>query len=377
MDIRTVEEGSNYVKRALVQEDGSRVSWLTIIDLPMRVGSAEVRMAGIAGVGTQREHRMKGYARRVLEDTVRYMAEEGYDVSTLFGIPNFYPKFGYATCMARYEGKVKTRDAEAAGDRARSLTTRPIGADDLPAVLALYNANNRARTGSIVRDPAQFTKFPKGTTYGTPPETQLWEDKGGALQAYAVWDRYDKAVKIVEVEAADPALFPTLLYAFAKQAVAKRCEDVQLFLPPDHAFAQFAQRYGIEWAVACPRYADGMGRICNQQPLFSKLAPELARRLAASPLAGHTGRVTLATDLGTTRLAFQDGALTVTAGTEAPPSAPSLALSQDKLMQLLMGYRTVRDVANDPEVDVTDESVPLLSVLFPQHTAYMWLADHF
>jgi predicted acetyltransferase len=69
------------------------------IDLPMRIGDAVIRMAGIGDVYTEREHRMKGYMRYLYEDTLTYMTEEGYDVSMLFGIPDFYTKFGYAVCL--------------------------------------------------------------------------------------------------------------------------------------------------------------------------------------------------------------------------------------------------------------------------------------
>ena len=56
-------------------------------------------MGGIAGVDTNEEHRNKGYSRRVMEDCTAFMTENGFDVAMLFGIPNFYPKFGYATVI--------------------------------------------------------------------------------------------------------------------------------------------------------------------------------------------------------------------------------------------------------------------------------------
>ncbi len=371
-DIRTQDEGRDHV-REIRRDEKDLICHLTVIDYRMRVGAAEVRMAGIAGVHTERQYRMQGHMRRLFEDTVRYMTEKNYDVSMLFGIENFYNKFGYAASLAGYECKVKTRDAEVARAHAQPYTTRPIAPADLPSILDIYNANNATRTGSIIRTPENFPNFSKGTWYGSPPETLLWEDAKGNILAYAAWDKYPKAVKVAEVGARDDAIFPTMLTAFAEQAIEKRCENIQLFLPPDHPFAEYVQRYGAKWSTNYPRYGGGMMRILNQPSLFEKIAPELARRLASTSLARYTGMFDVRTDLGTTTLIFDDGNLTV----DSAQADTCLALSQDKLMQLVMGYRSIRDVLNDPDVQVEGDLVPILSALFPKAYAYPWLADHF
>ena len=97
VEIVTTVEGPRRC-RALMA-DGKKVSWLTVIDYRMRIGSAQVRMGGIGGVGTEQAERMKGYSRGLMEDSVRYMRDEGFDVSALFGIRDFDPKFGYAVCL--------------------------------------------------------------------------------------------------------------------------------------------------------------------------------------------------------------------------------------------------------------------------------------
>jgi predicted acetyltransferase len=332
-------------------------------------------MAGIGGVYTEREHRKKGYMRQLYEDTVHYMIAEGYDISMLFGIENFYTKFGYAAGLAGFECKVKTRDAEvAAVNAAGSYITRPIGEADMPAVLDLYNANNATRVCSVVRAVEDFPEFRKGTWYGAPPETLLWEDANGQLLAYAVWDRYDKAVKVAEVEARDDALFPALLSFFAAQAVDKRCEDVQLFIPHDHPFAEYVQRFGAEWKVTYPRHGSGMLRLLNQQPFFEKITPELERRLALSRSAGYTGALTFQTDLGTLALIINRGSIAMAGKAD---KGLRLDLSQDKLTQLVIGYRSARDVLNDPQVTAHGDVLPLLNILFPKGQPYIWVADHF
>ena len=155
--------------------------------------------------------------------------------------------------------------------------------------------------------------------------------------------------------------------------MTKRCEDIQLYIAPDHPFAEYVQRFGAEWTIYYPRHGSGMTRVLNQRPLFEKFAPELERRLALSTLSSFEGTLALRTDLGTTSLAFSGGKLAV----GSDDAAMCFELSQDKLMQLILGYRSVRDVANEPDVKVLGDAVALLDVLFPRGFPYVWHADHF
>src|SRR5688500_988060 len=112
-DIRYNSDSGRSTKHELMV-GGEAVSHLWVQHLRMRVGSAVVRMGGIAGVGTERAHRMKGLSRRVMENSTRWMEAEGFDCATLFGIRDFYDKFGYAPCMLVPRFEVRTRDAERA-----------------------------------------------------------------------------------------------------------------------------------------------------------------------------------------------------------------------------------------------------------------------
>jgi predicted acetyltransferase len=338
-------------------------------------------MAGIGDVYTEREHRMKGYMRVLYDDTLTYMTEQGYDVSMLFGIPDFYTKFGYAVCLPQCTFTIKTRDAEAAAELITTREPRPIGEDDMGAVLALYAQDNAGRTGTLVRPAERFTTFGKGTYWGVRAETALWEDANGEFLGYAVWDKRPTEVKVAEVGAWNPKLFPTLLRTMAAQAVEKRCEEITFYLPPGHAFAEFAQRFGITWQITYPRHSDGMMRILNQPPLFEKLLPVLNGRLAARPGVTLPDALALETELGVTTLAFEGERVGLGHAAEAEVR---LSLSQDKLMQLAMGYRSARDLLSAEDVRVSgavssgkETLLPVLEVLFPKGLPFVWTADHF
>ena len=376
MQIKTIDKDYRH-ERQLWIDDDTKVSWLAVIDFTMRIGTAEVQMAGIGGVYTDREHRQQGHMRTLFEDTVTYMIDQGYDVTQLFGIPNFYNKFGYASSLPDTHFTIQTRDAEDAGDHKQALTARPAESDDMPEILKLYNAHNAMRTCSIVRHADRVTEFRKGTRYGKSPVVRVWEHDNGQLAGYAVWDDEDDDVRVAEVDAWDDALYATILYALTEDAIAKRCGEIRIYAPPDHPFAEYAQRYGTNWTIDFPRDAAAMMRILNQRPLMEKLRAELERRLAISPMAGYTGSVALVTDLDTTLLTFDAGRLTLNEEGSGDALDATLTLSQDKLMQCIVGYRSIRDVLNSPGVTLEGEGSPLLNALFLRQHPYTWRVDHY
>jgi predicted acetyltransferase len=380
MDIRTRDDGRNHIREMLI--DDKVVCWLTVIDFTQRFGSARLRMAGIAGVETRPEHRMKGYMRVLFEDTVRYMTAEGYDVTLLFGIPDFYTKFGYAVCLPGARGTLSTRNAERAQATASSsYTLRPATDSDLSAILDLYERNNATRTGTLLRPPAYFTRFRKGSNWWRQVEAAVLLDAQAGIVGYAVWDKVDDEVAIIEVECASDtseSVYASLLYAFAQQAIAKRCGQVHLHLPPDHPFADWVQRFGCEWTLSYPRAGDGMGRILNQGALFDKLTGELTSHLQDRVLPAPGAHLSLCTELGALALHIDaEGGVQINHAGASSDESLRVELPQHILMQLLTGYRSVRDVCRSADVSISPAAQTWLELLFPKGFPYMWQTDMF
>ena len=136
--------------------DEEQVSGLGLREFQMRFGSAQLKMGGIEGVNTKEEHRNKGYSRRVMEATMTFMTENGYDVSMLFGIRDFYHKFGYATVIPEIWIDFGREEAQAA---VSTYQIRKVEMEDGPKILTLYAANNAQRTGTLVRGETHWKRF--------------------------------------------------------------------------------------------------------------------------------------------------------------------------------------------------------------------------
>src|SRR5438552_3695858 len=77
--------------------DGRAASRLWIIPFTLRIGAAEVRMDGIGGVGTEPEYQKRGLARQLLDDAIERMGAGDAALAMLYGIPDFYHRFAFAT----------------------------------------------------------------------------------------------------------------------------------------------------------------------------------------------------------------------------------------------------------------------------------------
>jgi predicted acetyltransferase len=90
MNIDVKDEGKCHELNLMMDERS--ISGLEITDLVLRIGVSKFKMAGIAGVRTEDECGTRGYASKVLAQSIEYMVEGGYDISILFGIEDFYQK---------------------------------------------------------------------------------------------------------------------------------------------------------------------------------------------------------------------------------------------------------------------------------------------
>jgi hypothetical protein len=349
--------------------DGAEASGLWVVDRQMRIGGTEVRMGGIAGVGTGRQHRNRGYARRVLHNSTDWMIANGFDCAMLFGIPDFYHRFGYAVCLPDCRYNVLTRDAERA---APTLTVRPLTPEDGPAILEIYTANNAMLTGSIVRD-AQTPLFPKGSEWGSGVDAVVFTDDRDTVQAYAARDADRDWLRISELGVRHERYAPDVVRWAAERAVDARYEKVSFLTPPDSPFSIYLTQYGAEQQITYHRNSDGMGRLLNLRSFFAKTLPEWTRRAQSAPALQDGDALRLETDIGAITLLWTGEAMEL--GRDETVQGV-ITLPQSRLMQVAMGYYGAETALAFPDVKVTGDW-NLMQTLFPRRLPYMWVTDHF
>lgn len=305
---------------------------------------------------------MKGYNRRVLEESLSYMRERGYHISALYGIPHYYTKLGYTGALVDAECKVATRDAETAVAR---YAVRDMVPEDAPRVVEIYEGMYPARTGRIVRDPKTWKSFRWGVNWTDRVGAYVLTD-GERIVGYTAYNLDFFRFAIGEVGYVDGSVFSTLLAEAAKRAVAMRIEHVVFHTAPDDPFVAYCQRYGCEVRVTYARWGGFLARIIDQDRTLALVQPVLARRLQQAMPLGWRGSLVFDTELATTRLVL---------GSADPELC--VQLSQGTLVQLLLGYRAPADLTFESDARFATNALPVLQALFPVGYPYMWVADRF
>ncbi|HUT75645.1 MAG TPA: GNAT family N-acetyltransferase [Armatimonadota bacterium] len=352
---------------------GEPVSSLCICDLRMHIGTARLRTAGIADVQTKESHRRRGFARQVLERALVFMRRQEYDLAVLFGISDFYPRWGYAPICGSTRVTLATKEAARAP---ATLAVRRLRRDEMELTLELYRRNNALRTGAVVRRAGKWPGFIRGSR----PDRRV--NVYGAFQrrrllGYVALDREPGEPVIIEVGYRQPEVFSALLAAAARQARRAKAEQIHVQAPLDHPFVEWCRQYTCQVSTHYVRAGGAMGRIISLRGCFSRLAPELTRRLRAS-CVNWSGRLEVATDIGAVTLHIEPGALTL-GETPKPRVAPDAALDigQALLTQLIFGYRSAADALAWGGASLRGGPVQLLEALFPPGAAHICHADRF
>jgi GNAT superfamily N-acetyltransferase len=389
--------------------DGQQVSRVVIVPMLMRIGAAVVRMDGIGGVSTEEGFRNRGYSRRVMETAVEQIRRGDAALSTLFGIEDFYQKFGYETTGPEYTVVLPLAEA-AAPTRSlpRGWRFRPLTPGDMPAVMRLYHANTRRATGALVRhdagdDPSETERLADLNPDARKIGLRAWNrlqgiavepgedacrvlvDQSGRIGAYAWFGanwwmgvrRRDLpgAFHIAEGMARDAEVADTLLVAcrtWAEEAGSDG-DGIALAIPPEGPVAMAAAYEGGQMLGVYTRGGNFMGRVLDLGRLLRLLQPELAARVRSARLP-FQGRLNFRTDEDEAAIVIRDDDVQVDGRASG---GVVVELPQTALARLCLGGFDPADVLarlpNRPNAEV--EAV--LRALFPRRMPHIYPMDRF
>lgn len=379
---------------AELKVDGKAISNLWIVPFTLRIGKASVRMDGIAGVGTDVEHRNKGYSRKVMEATIEHMREGDAALAMLYGIRDFYPKFGFATAGPDQFISLKPADAPLP----EGWGARDLSANDLSALKELYEENTRQNVGCAIHPEGsgRWRRMLESVGGENGDGCRVILDPGGRVQAY-VWrgadhwysgqiERYEKAVlSIAEVMAESPTAASAALALCRQWGVEegrrrdRAVEQVLISQPPEGRVAAAAMRQDAELIARYDECGSSMVRTIDAGRLLHSLLPELQERLA-DHRSNYTGRLLLETETATVSLEIEDGRLLqiqCPAGASVPGHTARLRVPQYELARLALGVFPPESVLERIEPRPDERTWKLVEAIFPHCHPHMYLADRF
>ena len=376
--IRTIPEDDGSIRVALMRGE-EELSRTFVIPMTIRIGRAEVRVDGIGGVATPEQHRHRGYSRRVLEVAVDLMTSGDAPLSMLYGIPHFYPKYGFATLGPEWTIAPVSLDERI--DLPDGSTARDGAPGDLAALQRLYRHETGHAVGPVVRDDSWWVwrKLEQALEPGKDQVRVLERDgrvAGYAWRAsYSWWmqqiaeDR-PPALRIGEAFAADLDAAEAMLAVCRLWARALDLPVLTLAIPPDCRVGRAAQLQGSRVTALYGDEAEFMGRTTGLHALLRAMAPELDARWRPAGMTPFSA--TIATGVERVTISGDETGVAVDAGL---PGGVEVALDPGTVARLALG-------GFDPELVLARHDLPaammrVLGALFPKRTPYIYPADRF
>jgi len=360
-DVECVNEADH--RQLRIVEGKQVICSLWVLDFSQQIRNSVVKMAGIAAVETHPEHRQKGHCRRLMRNALRWARQNGYDTSQLFGIPTFYPKFGYVQAFPYVRFSITVRDAEVLHSHGHRIVR--YAPKFLQILLRIHQRNNLGRTGPIRRDPKQWQSKPG---FGRRRDVRVLLNRSGTPAGYFVFEAETSRLTVVEAGWSSEMVLPDIVLAAAGIAAKLRLESVNYLLPEDHLLMDFCRPLRLWQRVTHRKDSGAQVRLVSVATTLTKLAKDIGTRLAGS------GSLNIHTNLDDARISWSDGSCTVDASDKGKPV---VQMPQWALAQLVYGYRTARSLKIEGAIRGTATSTELLDQMFPRIPHFFYAVDEF
>ncbi len=355
---------------------GAVVSTTCLMPWRCRMGSAEssvglpveLSVAMLEMVATHPDYRKRGLVRKQIEHFHRCAEDQGFDLCIIEGIPYYYRQFGYAYATDHWgsDGLSVARIPVQEADP--TLRLRPATVADLPMLEAFYNQTMQQLAAWTVRSQAYWRYLIEIAGY---PVLMLEDVTSGLVLGYVIaWRNEPSGMHVIEsgVPDANRAL------AFLQWCKTQTTGEIVIGWPTTSTLIQVARSLGSTTLPA----DQWLLRAVDLPRLLYKLAPVWEERLAASPAANLSADLTLNLYRTAYALRFADGKLIAVddlgfVDASMGSDGGDLCIPPDAFMRLLLGYRTVDELADAwPDIVVKPVSRHLWQLLWPKQVTYFW-----
>jgi|GEM_PF-898582 len=353
----------------IVVDEGKVVAGVAIVELPVRYGNATLKLGGISCVATDPDMQKRGYGRACMQDTVEYMIRDGFDISFLLGIRNYYHRFGYRSALIW--APVKLNPHALPGTLPKGLRSRKMRRSDIPQMAALYERTIGKCDLAVVRTEEDWKWY---FQFGRMSNGAVLLNEGGELLAYTTANPGGR-LRVNELAVADSKeAYQGVLAMLREQAKEAFANDIEVWTVPEGGFARYClcREYG-QWHRWTTYEGGPMLRLMNVDPLFSKIASTLSQRWQNAPRNVAAEAITIRCPLGEVALVPKGGSLVIRPGEQA---GEVVQMPDEALTELVMGFRPAEDILADANVRTTNAAKGVLGAVFPVSIPFMPPTDH-
>jgi GNAT superfamily N-acetyltransferase len=344
--------------------DGRMVTHCGVWDYRMRIGKAAVRCGGVGLVATHADFRKRGLMDATAKASMDAMRELGYDMSVLYGIDNYYDRFGFVRAWGECVYTVAVADVEqGAANGLLSQFTCENRAD----IDRLHNRHNSGLTGTAVRPTYGRHYLKEYTGY-------LWPRQRGA-EGYVIV-KCDGATLEVADHAGEPS---AVMAALARLAAKMSCSELRfVHLHRRSPLCELVRMGNCRCQTRLRKCGGAMVATVNLAGTVSKLAGEFSTRLRTSHMADWRGQLLI-------QSRDQQVVLDIDRGRVAVIPAPHHVRRQfrnsvrggDEIAQLLIGAEQPEAIFESCRTKVSGAAPELAKILLPCQDPSLGRWDHF
>jgi len=355
----------------VVVAGGRVVSAVTMAPRTIRFGPVGVPAMTVGPVGTHNHHRKQGYSFAAMNDASTYMAEHGYLVAYLQGIPGYYYRYGYYPYNVRTMVEINRKAAQGQAGSGRLVRMRR---EHLPDVRRVYDEACARRTCTAIRDDALWDwMLSRGNPSWMFRNPRVIIDGSGDVCGYIASDKDRLEVREIVVRQ-DEASYRAALAVLVREARRYESASITLPLPYDDGLAVFLRQFaGSQTKMIAHPTGGLLMKVIDFQALMQRLEPVFAERWKAAVSALPGVRFSMSCELGAVSVSIERGSLKIGAAARGV----RVNVPQRWLSGLLTGYYSVQDVAGREGADVPARLLPYLQVLFPAGWPHVYQGDNY
>ncbi len=350
-----------------LRHGGSMVASLCLIPQTWSLGGVPLKVAEMGMVATLPGYRRRGLQRLLVDNFHRSIAEEGYDLSAIEGIPYFYRQFGYEYAIPlKEEVSMKLDQIPEFED---SHEVRPLTPEDIPrAMLLLAESQSRFLVHSV-REEAVWRMQEETRWSGEWQFDSYAVEDGGEVVAYFRLSRKEGRLILLEASDTNHPTARSILSFLKEEGERQGMETLTATISHSHPLTEMLSSMG---AIKNKPYAWQV-RIIDHKRLFDRLKPLLESRLAGSPYRRLKQALTFNFYRFGIRMMVDGGSINKIRSVRLEKGEGNeIRFNPYVFPQLLLGHRSREELQEAyPDMRVDRGHEPIVDALFPKKPSYI------
>ncbi len=353
----------------LAEESGRLLAAVGFFPQRLFFGGVEIPVWAISPVVANPDFRGQGYAGTCLTQALEDLKGQGIPAVFLWGLPKYYPRFGFVPILPRY--KTKLSPGKMTGKVEAKGRFREVEPEDLPQLALIYNSGNESYWLQPKRNLEWWQKryqeieiksailkevpFPKKENF------LVWENNRGEVKGYLNYlEEPGQKTVINESAAVETDAATEMVVSFATELPPEK--TLYIRGTPDHSLNVAAYRLGGTHINPAP--LAGMVKIIDWPGFIGFLLPILNERIRSLAVLKDGGDLEL--DFLSERLGW---IWHVSKGWEIKfPSEAALNPEQERLLtKLVFGFYDSIDLS-----PLHTRSLTTVRRLFPRKYPFIW-----